>query len=67
MGGLVALIFVLRWLQPDNPTYGLQLSLDADGTADIGYPIGNSQQIGLRSIPSDEGDNVALTYWRVQF
>lgn len=67
VGGLVALVFVLRWLQPDNPTYGLQVSIDAEGTADIGYPVGNSQQIGIRSMPSNDGDDTALTYWRVQF
>ena len=67
VGGLITLVFVLRWLQPDNPTYGLQLSVDADGTTDIGYPIGNSHQIGIRSIPSTEGDNTALTYWRLRF
>ena len=67
LGGLVALVLVLRWLQPDDPAYGLQLSVDADGTTDIGYPIGNSQQIGIRSMPSTDGDNTALTYWRLRF
>lgn len=67
VGGLLVLGLVLRWLQPDDPTYGLQLSLDPDGTADIGYPVGDYQQIGIRSMPSADGDDTALTYWRVQF
>lgn len=66
LGGLVVVALVLRWLQTDNPTHGLQLSVDADGTTDIGYPLGNSQQLGIRSIPSTEGDT-ALTYWRLRF
>ena len=67
LGGLIALALVLRWLQPDSPTHELQLSLDAEGTAEIGYPIGNSQQIGIRSTPSTEGDSAVLTYWRLRY
>ena len=69
LGGLVALIVVLGWLQDDDGSSSLRLHVSEDGTADVGYSLGTSQQIGVRTTaPADDSDDAYLgAYWRLAF
>ena len=69
VGGLVALILVLAWLQDDDESSSLRLHVSEDGTADVGYSLGASQQIGVRTTaPADDSENDYLgVYWRLAF
>ena len=69
VGGLVAVILVLVWLQDDDKSSSLRLDVSEDGTADVGYSLGASQQIGVRTTaPTDDSENAYLgAYWRLAF
>ena len=69
IGGLVALIVVLGWLQDDDESSSLRLNVSEDGTADVGYALGASQQIGVRATaPTNSSEDTYLgAYWRLAF
>ena len=69
VGGLVALILVLRLLRDDDESSSLRLHVSEDGTADVGYSLGQSQQIGVRTAaPADDAEDTYLgAYWRLAF
>ena len=69
IGGLVALIVVLGLLRDDDESSSLRLHVSEDGTADVGYSLGQSQQIGVRTAaPADDAEDAYLgAYWRLAF
>ena len=71
LGGAVVLIVVWACLEDedDDVSSSLRLQVSEDGMADLGYSLGETQQIGVRTAtPADDSEDAYLgAYWRLAF